>query len=119
MTLKDFSVGQPVYLLEDDGYGKKKIQRTAIVKKIGRTYLTVTYGITTMQFSPSEHYWVEKTEWGYPTLLFESKEARADFIERVELNKWFRIAGCFPGVYTLEQLRAVKKILEPESSEKE
>ena len=119
MTLKDFTIGQPVYLLEEDGYGRKNIQRTAVVQKVGRTYLTVTYGIHTMKFLPSNHCWVEETEWGYPALLFESKEARADFVERVELNKWFRTTACFPGIYTIEQLRAVKEILEPESSEKE
>lgn len=119
MTLKDFSIGQPVYLLKNDGYGKRTTMQTALVKKIGRTYLTVTYGIQTMKFLPSEQYWVEKTEWGYPTLLFESKERRTDFLEKVELEKWLRSIGRRSEMYTIEQLRAVKKILETESGKKE
>ena len=47
-------------------------------------------------------------------LLFPSEDAVREYQEREELKEWVRVAAGWDkiGRYTLEQLRAVKKILE-------
>ena len=51
---------------------------------------------------------------GSPRLLFPSEDAVREYQEREELKEWVRVAAGWDkiGRYTLEQLRAVKKILE-------
>lgn len=54
-------------------------------------------------------------DWdGSPRLLFPSEDAVREYQEREELKEWVRVAAGWDkiGRYTLEQLRAVKKILE-------
>lgn len=59
-------------------------------------------------------YLIEETEHGSPRLLFPSEDAVREYQEREELKEWVRVAAGWDkiGRYTLEQLRAVKKILE-------
>lgn len=59
-------------------------------------------------------YLIEETEYGSPRLLFPSEDAVREYQEREELKEWVRVAAGWDkiGRYTLEQLRAVKKILE-------
>lgn len=64
------------------------------------------------------NYLIEETEIGTPRLLFPSAGATDLYIEHLELKFWLIKAAGRDNThrYTLEQLRAVKKILGPELS---
>ena len=117
MTIKDFKVGQTVFVMEDSCTQQDKFRTVAAeVVKIGRKYVTIS-GNWAMQFKEtheSRPYLVEHTERGAQRLLFPSREAVDDYIEREELKTWVRTAAGWEKIdrYTLAQLRAVKQILE-------
>ena len=117
MTIKDFKVGQTVFVMGDGSVQRDRFRTAAAeVVKIGRKYVTIS-GNWAMQFKEtheSNPYLVEHTEYGAPRLLFPSHEAVDDYIEREELKTWVWTAAGWEKIdrYTLAQLRAVKKILE-------
>jgi len=117
MTIKDFVVGQTVFIMGDGCHQRNRYSTTAAeVVKVGRKYVTVG-GNWEMQFeetATSRPYLVEHTEYGAPRMLFPSREAVDEYIEREELKTWVRTAAGWDKIdrYTLAQLRAVKTILE-------
>lgn len=117
MTIKDFKVGQTVFVMGDGGAQRDRFRTTAAeVVKIGRKYVTIS-GNWAIQFEEtheSRPYLIEHTEYGVPLLPFPSREAVDDYIEREELKTWVRTAVGWEKIdrYTLPQLRAVKKISE-------
>lgn len=122
MTIKDFKVGQTVFIMGDGRTQRDKFSTTtAEVVKIGRKYVTIS-GNWATQFKEtheSRPYLIEHMEYGAPRLLFPSREAVDDYIEREELKTWVRTAAGWEKIdrYTLAQLRAVKKILEGDDNE--
>ena len=121
MKIKDFAVGQTVFIMGDGRSWRDRFRTTAAeVLKIGSKYITIRISENwAMQFKEmheSKPYLVEHTEYGAPRLLFPSREAVDDYIEREELKTWVRTAAGWEKIerYTLAQLRAVKKILEEE-----
>ncbi len=119
MTIKDFALGQIAYIMGDYRTQQKRFNtQEAKVAKIGRKYVTIkALGGWDMQFestAESRPYLVEHTEIGAPRLLFPSKEAVDEYREREELKTWVRTAAGWDKIdrYTLDQLRAVKMILE-------
>lgn len=126
MNIKDFAVGQTVWLSVDNGYGKRHFER-ATVDKIGRKYLTIKQGIWCLLFGEEDYFpdgLVEKKDWGISTKLFPSRQAMSDYYEREELLHRMRseIANnCYRSnsPYTLDQLRRVMAILEKEDTEYE
>lgn len=122
MTIKDFKVGQTVYVLGDGGRERNKCLVTAAeVVKVGRKYVTISgsWGMQFKETSTSRPYLVEVKEYGAPRLLFPSSEALDEYREREELKMWVRMASDWGKIdrYTLAQLRAVKKILEADDYE--
>lgn len=120
MTIKDFKVGQTVYILGDGRHQRDRFLATAAeVVKIGRKYVTVSgnWGLQFKDTAASRPYLIEHTEIGTPRLLFPSSESVDEYREREELKAWVRTAAGWEKIdrYTLAQLRAVKKILEEES----
>ena len=118
MTIKDFTVGQTAYAM-GDGYGimRDKYSVSEVrVEKVGRKYVTIagTWGEPFEETSASRPYLIERMDCGTPRLLFQSRKAVDDYIEREELKTWVRTAAGWDKIdrYTLSQLRAVKKILE-------
>lgn len=112
MTIKDFKVGQSVFVMRERD--KRSITEAKVVK-VGRKYVTIS-GAWETQFketASSRLYLVERVEYGTPCFLFPSKEAADEYREREELKVWVRVAAGWDKIdrYTLEQLRAVKKIL--------
>ena len=96
------------------GRDKRGITEAKVVK-VGRKYVTIS-GAWETQFKEavsSRPYLVERVEHGIPRVLFPSKEAADEYREREELKIWVRVAVDWGKIdhYTLEQLRAVKKIL--------
>lgn len=111
-TIKDFKVGQTVYILN---WEQKKAIKEEVVK-VGRKYVTVNkkWCIRFEETYKSGPYLIEKTEIGARMLLFPSEDAVHEYMEREELKKWMHMAADWGNIdrYTLAQLRAVKKILE-------
>jgi hypothetical protein len=121
MTIKDFKVGQTAYLLRryrSMGEYKQEI-REVEVTKIGRKFLCVNARWLGRFYESG----TEKAEYGLVPesracegMLFPSKESLELFFERKKLEKWWinTTRYNYGTQYTLDQLRAVKAILEPE-----
>ena len=123
MKLKDFQVGQTVYLIERRPKPKDVI-REYKVSSIGRKYLNVQSGYNERKFIVHDNetsYLIEHKEFGDRLLLFPNKEAAQEHIEGNQLRSWLLKAAEVPKVnkYTVEQLRPVKEILEPNILTKE
>lgn len=120
MTIKDFKVGQTVFVVGDGCIQRDRSRTTeAKVVKIGKKYVTISgnWGMQFKETSESGSYLVEHTDYGAPRLLFPSREALDEYLEREELKTWVRTATCWDKIdgYTLAQLRAVKNILKEEA----
>lgn len=121
MTIKDFIQGKTAYKLTEEskrGELSFAIHEYTVVS-VGRKYVKVQRDGS---FFSEEYYKINETdtflepkEYDYSrkTKLFISKEDAEDEIERMSLVKWFyKLHYSNAEKYTLEQLRAVKKILE-------
>lgn len=123
MKLKDFQIGQIVYLIERNPKPQDVI-REYQVTSVGRKYLNVRCEYNERKFRATDAtddvpYLVEHKEFGVSLLLFSSKEAAQKHIEGNILRNWFIKAAQLYNLnrYTVEQLRAVKEILEPSIKE--
>lgn len=121
MNMKDFTVGQTVYVLEEKRGPEREVRTMEyIVVSIGRKYLRASRDgdsrFPTEFYEPEgrSDYLREKKDWAEPLKLFTTREAVTDYIEKEMLIHWFHKATDHNNTegYTLEQLRAVKKILE-------
>lgn len=120
MNLKDFEKGKEAYILAY-GYGSRKEHIVECrVESIGTKYVTVSpypY-VNTKKFGVNEQddmALYEKIDFGTPDLLFKKKEDLELYIERRDLRQWFSQEATHwtkCNTYSLEQLRAVKEILE-------
>lgn len=114
MVIKDFKIGQSVFVM-GDGYRErdKYFITEAEVVKVGRKYVTISgaWGAQFKETSASRAYLIERVECGIPRLLFQTKEAADEYREREELKAWVRVAAGWDkiGRYSLEQLRAVPR----------
>ena len=118
MDIKSFKPGQTVYIVGDAQRSRDKSSAVeAEVARVGRKYVTIS-GRWGERFREALNgnmpYLIEETKYGSPRLLFPSEDAVREYREREELKEWVRVATGWDkiGRYTLEQLRAVKKILE-------
>lgn len=126
MTIKEFKGGQAVVIVGDGGrrYTAHEGKVDATVTKVGRKFVSVRPvegGYETKYRTCSDErlgYLIEETEIGMPRLLFPSPEAADLYIEKEELKFWLIKAAGWDNAhrYTLEQLREVKRILEPDTS---
>lgn len=126
--VKDFSVGQPAYMLVANQQGKYLEQPIeCFVTKIGRKYVTVDYRDWNLQFGKPDYsdtacYLDERTEIGHRRRLFPSKKTAEEYREGESLRPWFREAIAYNklNAYSMDQLRAVKRILSnPDYKEEE
>lgn len=123
MDLKSFKVGQTAYIVSGD----PKLQEDsdsvelAEVLVVGRKYVTVRRKGGRWEFkfekldSPEDApYLREVASFGWSRLLFRTEQDVQDFQECVRLQAWLRQAtlGTKIDTYSLEQLRAVKNILD-------
>ncbi len=120
MNLKDFEKGQKAYILSY-GYGSRKeyVVECKIVS-VGRKYVTTSpypY-VNTKKFEVHENYenaLLEVNGYGGLDLLFKTKEDIEQYKELRELRRWLSNEAAnwrHCNSYSLEQLRAVKEILE-------
>lgn len=121
MEIRDFSKGQTVFVLGERVRTRGELStRRSWVEKVGRKYVTIggLWGGRFKETSESIPYLVEQTEYGSPRFLFPSEQAFNEYKEREELKEWVRKTAGWDKInrYTLDQLRAVKKILEGEEN---
>lgn len=128
MTLKNFTVGQTAYGLDYNrasAYTTYKV-RPYTVTAIGRKYLKAALAVSGkpeefMVNNEDEPYLTQNQNWGYPTYLFPTVQAAMDYVETKEMTDWLRYIGSnirsADSPYSLEQLRAVREILDPQSHE--
>lgn len=121
MTTKDFKVGQVAFMTDDERYKSLGIfteVKEVQVVKAGRKYVTVKEGghQDIQFFEPVNCTFclIEDKDDGTPRLLFSTREMLNNYREREELKSWLSEAKSWLKIesYTLDQLRAVKKILE-------
>lgn len=118
MTIKDFKVGQTVFITGSDRgvTGISPTTRAEKVTKVGRKYVTIR-GNWEMQFEETGEgcpFLLEKKGYGAPKLLFPTRAALDEYREQQELKRWLRDATGYGKIerYTADQLRRVKEILE-------
>lgn len=115
MQIKDFSVGQTVYIYGSTRRTAGTELKKAEVAKVGRKYVTLKSRWMEQFKEPNgtAPYLVEQVEYGTPRLLFPSEEAVCEYRETEELREWLMKMTDWDkiGKYTLDQLRAVREIL--------
>lgn len=121
MTIKDFKPGQTVYILYmKKGYNSNPELFTRKVAKVGRKYITDDWDCRFCEWDVllsedrKTHVFLEDCRFGEKGFLFARKEEAEDWIELDKLEKWLATIRCYNHPYTIEQLRKVKEILEPE-----
>ncbi len=108
MKIKDFKVGDKVAIL-----GENKGISLTTVTKVGRKYVYIGTGWSEEKFEATdENYLRQVKNWGYRDILFHTEADLMAHIRYKKLNRWlFDLASRHR--YTLEQLDAVVKILNP------
>ena len=112
ISLKDFSVGQDVYILNYDWREEVIIKSTVL--SVGRKYITVDHGYPNSKYSVEDYCsfgLIEKTEYGGVDICFPSMQALNNYKEKKALEHWFYDISSRVNKYSLEQLRKVKEIL--------
>ena len=120
MTIKEFKPGQEVYALtRTRGRLTEHFVKRYTVLSVGRKYVKAAPlgGKMPVEFykqQEADEYLVENKDWGDRMKLFLTEEGAMGDIEKDMLKTWLRKAvdGYKIEDYTLEQLRAVRKILE-------
>lgn len=122
MNIKDFKVGETVYLMNFHGRTQIRNEDTideVIVVSIGKKYVKVrypyaNYNITFNQRDESESYFVEKITYGVANYLFHTQQDIDEYRERKELARWIcsKTQYLRENQYNLKQFREIKRILE-------
>ena len=120
MTIKDFRVGQTVYVLSRiKGKTTHHFIKRYTVLSVGRKYVKaapegVGHPDEFFLDGENDNYLTENITWREKAKLFLTEAAANDDIEREMLCCWLRKATESYNIvtYTVEQLRAVRKILE-------
>lgn len=121
MILKDFTVGQTAYSLtvHKGRQTKYKINK-CVIKTIGRKYVKAEPekgGLVKEYYllHKDDGFLSENSEWGNRAMLFRTLDAANDYIEGDMLRSWLKsaVGGNRIKNYTTNQLRTVRKALEP------
>lgn len=122
MNIRDFNVGQTVYILSEEKRNNPPCgYKEAKVKIVGRVYITLE-GVWERKFFIPEYgnyggnYLVEKKDYGSNNLLFQSKQDLDDYIEKRRLESDLCNAMNWQNIrtLTLKQLRAIERIISEE-----
>ena len=125
MTLKDFKPGQKAYsLIREINVAIKYRVEECVVISVGRKYVKASskealgYPREFYLDDITDEYLHEKKDWGCNYMLFPTKEALDNYIEKENLREWLNNAMSRSKVlsYSLDQLRAIQAILEDEQS---
>lgn len=113
ITIKDFTVGQPCYVVEKK-YGKvKNLEiKEAVVKKVGRKYVTANCPWELKYENFNADYLMEVTSYGSSSYLFPSKKAAEEYVEKEELIRFLnRLDSYHYERCSLEDLQKIMEIL--------
>ena len=127
MTIKNFKPGQTAYVLRRTrGRTTEHFIKRYTVLAVGRKYVKAApegsqHPTEFYLNDETDRYLTENKDWGERDRLFLTEEAVNDDIERDMLRLWIRKAleSYKIDEYTLDQLRAVKEILEGGAYENE
>lgn len=119
MKLTDFKVGKEVYVFDAFEYRNNSgnAVHKEIITKVGKRYVYTSF----IDGGPETKYELTKnledglaevTPYNATKFLFFSKEGLDNYLEKMQLERW--LWGVPKKKYTLKQLRAIKKILEPD-----
>ncbi len=123
MTIKDYKVGQEVFIMLSGRQGwqidEEKDLIKCVVEKVGSKYVYAKannrcYSEKFFQQDEKDDFLMEYNDYGDRKLLFLTKEAAFDYVERRRIFDGLRCAFYHSinyGRFTLEQLREVQKIL--------
>ena len=116
ITVKDFKANNIAYVVYTPTYRDINYHINEVtITKVGRKYV---------QVGPYSKY--EQADWykyglvqseSLRDILLPTKEAAERYIEHCKLNIWFSAIKTRTKNYTLEQLRLIKQILEPNEME--
>lgn len=120
MTIKDFKTGQTVYaLIRIKGKTTSHVIKKYTVLSVGRKYVKAVLEGAECPDSfyldkDTDDYLTENITWREPAKLFLTEAAANDDVEKDMLRSWLKNATEWRRIsdYTLEQLRAVREILE-------
>lgn len=119
MNIKDFKVGDTVYIVGGERVKDNSV-REEIVSKVGRKYVSVGSGYGEDKYEISNYnkdanYLVEHKDWGTKSQLYKSIEDIETEREKARIRRWVfdSYGGAQRHKYTLNQLRAVRDILNP------
>lgn len=117
LELKDFAVGDSAFILtENMGRNTQPEIKETTVKKVGRKYVTIDNWSESQFIEGKDEYLREKVSYGEARLLFKNIQDVETYIEKKELARWLRCTSVSKSEsYSLEQLRKVKEILEPQT----
>lgn len=113
ITIKDFTVGEPCYVVEKK-YGKvKNLEiKEAVVEKVGRKYVTVNCPWELKYENFNADYLMEVTSYGSSSYLFPSKKAVEEYVEKEELIRFLnRLDSYHYERCSLEDLQKIMEIL--------
>lgn len=113
ITIKDFTVGEPCYVVEKS-YGRGKILeiKEAVVEKVGRKYVTVSCPWERKYENFDADYLMEVTSYGSSSFLFPTKKAVEDYVEKSELIRLLnRLDSYHYERCSLEDLKKIVEIL--------
>lgn len=124
MKLKDFHVGQTVYVVGGDHKQERVVSEYHVVS-VGRKYIKCENDIGNIRefeiLIDEQPYLTEHKDYGYKKLLFSTEKAASEHVEGNALRSWLSKAAEWYKLnqYTIEQLRTVKEILAPDIQKSE
>lgn len=122
MEIKDFKVGQEVAILRSVK-SRPDVLVSAVITKVGRKYVWARMSDDQMgvQFEKGADQgygdrFIEHTQYAPEYFLYLTLQQANDAMEVAELQQWLRrtVRWYTIRTFTLEQLRAVKEILDPQ-----
>lgn len=109
ITIKDFKTGEPCYIVEKSyGRGKNLEVKEAVVKKVGRKYVTVSCPWERKYENFDADYLMEASS----SYLFSTKKAVEEYAEKEELIRFLnRLDSYHYKRCSLEDLKKIMEIL--------
>ena len=119
MEIKDFKAGDTVLIVGGERTNDKSVHKD-IIKSVGRKYVHVdgVWGDTLFgvpEWNPKGKYLIESKDWGTKRKLYRNEKDMMDDEDNEKIRRWlFGSYNCAQShKYTVEQLRAVRDILNP------
>lgn len=111
MNIKDFKVGDKVYIVEKI-HQKETIREDEVIK-VGNKYVTVKRdGLRFYLNNETDMFLTINRDWGEKELLFKDEQELKNYMEYKTLKSELYNKLCRLEKYSLNQLRKIKEIIE-------